>query len=222
MIKICGFSVSNYYNKIKIVLREKGVPFEEEYVGLNKDTPRLAQSPQRKIPFIDVDGRVITESQAIAEYLEDAYPQPPLYPQDAMARAQVRELIEVLELYLELPARTLYKEAFFGGTVSEEVKDSAARELARGVKALAALAKFSPFIAGAAFTHADCAAAVHFPLVSLATRSVLGTDVLEPVAAVKPYLKMLQERASIKLTNEERKEAQTAMAAARAGRPAPG
>ena len=218
MIKLCGFGVSNYYNKIKIVLREKGVPFEEEYVGLNKDTPRLAQSPQRKIPFLDVDGRIITESQAISEYLEDAYPNPPLYPKDAMARAHVRELIEVIELYLELPARTLYKEAFFGGTVSQEVKDAAASELARGVKALGVLAKFSPYIAGDSFTHADCAAAVHFPLVSISSRKIIGGDVLAPVASVKPYLAMLQERASIKITNDERKQAEAAMAAARAAR----
>ena len=117
MITLCGFAVSNYYNKIKIILREKGVPFEEEYVGLNRDTARLAQSPQRKIPFIDIDGRILTESQAIAEYLEDVYPVPRLYPQDAYERARCRELVEVIDLYLELPARTLYKQAFFGGTV---------------------------------------------------------------------------------------------------------
>ena len=109
MIKLCGFGVSNYYNKIKIILLAKGVPFVEEYVGVSHDSLRLQQSPARKIPFLDVDGLVLSESQAIAEYLEDSFSQPALYPADVLERARCRELIEIIELYLELPARRLYR-----------------------------------------------------------------------------------------------------------------
>jgi len=219
MLKLCGFPVSNYYNKVKIALLEKSIPFEEEYVALRADSKRLADSPARKIPFLDTGEGVIAESQAIAEFLEDAWPAPALMPAGAFDRARVRELIEVIELYLELPARRLYREAFFGGTVSQEAKDEARAELARGVAAFARLARFAPFVAGDTFTHADCAAIVHLPLVSLATRRIHGEDVLAGIDALRPYLKAMGERPAVRRTNDDRKAGEAAMAAAR-GRPA--
>jgi glutathione S-transferase len=218
MLRLCGFAVSNYYNKVKLALLEKGVPFEEEYVALRADVARLGDSAARKIPFLDTGAGILCESQAILEYLEDAYPTPALMPAEPLARARVRELVHVMELYLELPARRLYKEAFFGGTVSQETRDEAARELERGVKAFAALARFAPFVAGDALTIADCAAAVHLPLVSIATRKMYGTDVLAGIAPVRPYLAMLGERPAFARTAADRKAAEAAMAAARAAR----
>lgn len=215
MLKLCGFGVSNYYNKVKIALIEKGAVFEEEYVPLRAGVERLKDSPARKIPFLDTGHGVLSESQTICEYLEDAHPVPPLMPADPLARARVRELVEVIELYLELPARRLYKEAFFGGTVSQETKDEAKIEIARGATALAALAKFSPYIAGADFTQADCAAVVHLPLVSIASRKIYGEDALAAIEPLKPYLKMLGERPSIAKVATDRKAAEAAMAAAR-------
>jgi glutathione S-transferase len=216
MIKLCGFGVSNYYNKAKIALLAKGIAFEEEYVGVSHDSLRLQASPARKIPFLDVDGVVLSESQAISEYLEDAYPQPALYPSGAMERARCRELIQIIELYLELPARRLYREAFFGGTVSQEVKDLARPEIERGARALAATAKFAPYIAGSAFTFADCAAAVHLPVVSMAGKKIYGTDPLEAIDSLGPYLELLAMHPAVGKTREDRKKAEAAMIAARA------
>jgi glutathione S-transferase len=216
MLKLCGFPVSNYYNKVKIALLEKGVPFEEEYVALRADVARLADSPARKIPFLDIGEGVISESQAIVEYLEDAYPNPGLMPSSAFERARVRELISVIELYIELPARRLYKEAFFGGKVSEETKDEAKKELVRGATALGRLARFSPYVAGTAFTFADCAAIVHLPLASIASKKIYGEDVLGGIEPLRGYLKMLGERPAIRKTQDERKAAEAAMLAARA------
>lgn len=207
MLKLCGFAVSNYYNKIKIALIEKGLPFEEEQVMVSQDPALLVRSPMGKVPFLDFgDGRFLTESQVILEYLEDAHPAKPLYPRDPVDRARVRELIAHLELDLELPARRLYRAAFFGGMLSDETKQLVQMELEKGVRAFMKLAKFSPWVAGAEFTAADCAAAVHLPLVSLATKTIYGADVLGQHAdAVKAYLKMAGERPSIKKTNDDRK-----------------
>ena len=81
------------------------------------------------------------------------------------------------------------------------------KELAKGVRAFKQLAKFSPFLAGASLSYADCAAGVHLPLVSLSTKIVFGRDVLEDCAPVKPYLKMLNERPAFKKMNDDRKAA---------------
>ncbi len=216
MLKLGGFAVSNYYNKVKAALLEKGIAFEEVFCMTSQDEAYLKRSPMGKVPYLEIDGQFLCESQVICEYLEDTHPRAPLYPKDALERARVRELITVIELHMELVARRLYAQAFFGGTVSDETKKQVEKELAKGVRAFKQLAGFSPFIAGANMTYADCAAGVHLPLVSLSSKIVLGHDVLEDCAAVKPYLKMLNERPAFGKVNDERKAATEAMAAARA------
>lgn len=214
MLRLCGFHLSNYHNKVRIALLEKGVPFEEDPTCTPSQKDEfLARSPMGKVPFLELDdGRRLAESEVIAEYLEDAYPQKPLLPKDPFERAKVRELVTVTELHLELPARRLYRGVFFGGKVSDEVKQSVQKDLAKGVRALKALVKFDPYIAGRELTLADCAAFVHLPLVSLATKLAFGRDVLEDIAPLKPYLKMLGERPAFRKVNEDRKAAQSALA----------
>ena len=214
MLRLCGFHLSNYHNKVRIALLEKGIGFEED-AGCrpSQNDEFLARSPMGKVPFVELDGGVrLSESQAICEYLEEAYPQKPLYPRDPLARAKVRELIIVTELHLELVARRLYRQAFFGGTISDEMKQMTEKDLGKGVRALGQLAKFSPYIAGPELTLADCSAFVHLPLVTLSTRIIYGRDFLEGMPQVKPYLKMLGERPAFARVNEDRKSAQAALA----------
>jgi glutathione S-transferase len=210
MLKLCGFATSNYYNKVKMQLMEKGVPFEEVLVWPSQDEAHLARSPRGKLPYIEVDGRTLAESSAIGEYIEEAYPQKPLLPKDPFERAKVRELLVFLELHVELVMRRLYAEAFFGGKVSDETKEEVQRDIAKGARAFKALAKFEPYVAGRELTVADCAAFVHLPLVSMATKLAYGTDALEDVPQVKPYLKMLGERPAFARVNEDRKAASAA------------
>jgi glutathione S-transferase len=214
MLRLCGFHLSNYHNKVRIALLEKGIAFEEDAACRpSQQDEFLARSPMGKVPFVELDGGVrLAESQAICEYLEEAYPQKPLYPRDPLARAKVRELIIVIELHLELVARRLYRQAFFGGSISDELKRSVEKDLAKGVRAFGQLAKFSPYIAGAELTLADCSAFVHLPLVTLSTRIIYGRDFLEGMPQVKPYLKMLGERPAFARVNEDRKSAQAALA----------
>ena len=205
MLRLCGFSVSNYYNKVKLALLEKGVPFEEETVYTSQDETMRKESPMGKVPFLRTDSGVLTESQALIEYIEDVYPEHPLYPAEAFARAKCREMIEHIELHLELPARRLYAEAFFGGSVSDETKKEVDKLLTKGLRSVAQLAHFDPFIAGKDFSHADCAAWVHLPLVSQATKKIYGRDfVYELFPAAKPYLKLIAERPQAQRVNADR------------------
>lgn len=205
-LKLCGFAVSNYYNKVKMQLLEKGVPFEEALVWLSQDEAHLARSPRGKVPYIEVDGRTLAESSVIAEYIEDAYPQNPLLPKDAFERAKVRELVVFIDLHVELVARRLYAEAFFGGTISDETKQQVEKELPRGLKAMMQLARFAPFAAGPALTLADCSAVQHLPLVSMATKKIYGRDFLEPYPQVAAYLKAMNQRPAVQKIAADRKE----------------
>lgn len=204
MIKLVGFASSNYYNKVKLVLLEKGIEFAEELNWASKDEATLASSPLGKVPFIVTDQGPLCESQVIVDYLEDAYPQRPLLPRDPFARAKLRELMTFMELHLELVAKRLYPQAFLGGTVAPTVIESVRAELTRNIAAFARLARFSPYIGGAEFTLADCAALMHLPLVSMATRKIYGDDLLAGLP-VGDYLKMAGDRDSVRRVAADRK-----------------
>ena len=180
MITLCGFPVSNYYNKAKMAMLEKNVPFTEETV-MTKSTDEsvLNASPLAKIPFIKTAQGGLCESQAILDFLESAHPTPALVPADPFARGKVSELNTFIDWHLEIAARQLYGQAFFGGAVlADDVKASIRAQLEKNIAGFKRLAKFSPYLAGDTFTQADISGFVSLPLVGRATKIIYGEDLL--------------------------------------------
>ena len=202
MLTLCGFSASNYYNKVKLALLEKGLPFTEELAWVGETD--LSATPLGKVPYLRTPQGTLCESAVIADYIETAYPQPALLPADPFAAAKVRELITFLELHLELVARNLYPQAFFGGTVSDTAKEKVGAQLQKHIAAFGQLAQFSPYVGGDTFTMADCAAIVHLPLVSSATKIIYGKDYLADLP-VRDYLARMAERPHVQRVNADRK-----------------
>lgn len=202
MLTLCGFAGSNYYNKVKFALLEKDVPFQEELAWVGETDAQA--TPLGKVPYLKTEQGPLCESGVIMEYIEDRYPQTPLRPTDPYAAAKVRELVTFLELHLELEVRKLYPEAFFGGKVSDSIKEKTGQQLEKNAKAFAQLVKFAPFVAGEALTLADCAAVVHLPLVSGATKIIYGRDFLADLP-VREYLKRMGERPALQQVNADRK-----------------
>lgn len=206
-ITLCGSTISNYYNKVKLALLEKGIPFTEEKVGTgSKDEAVLSATPLGKVPFIRTPKGAMCESQVILDYIEATHPQPALIPPDAWQAAKVRELIAFIDLHLELVARELYPKAFFGGELSEANAARIRRQLEKHIAGFKRLAKFSPYVAGEVFTLADCAAFASLPLVSMATKAVYGEDLLAAAGIdIKPYMKLVGERPSAQKVVADRK-----------------
>lgn len=215
MITLCGFAISNYYNKVKLALLEKGLPFTEEWVTTgSKDEAVLSCSPLGKVPYIRTAQGPLSESQVIVDYLEAAYPEHPLLPADPYAAAKVRELCTYLDLHVELCGRELYGQAFFGGSCPPETQEKVRRQLTKNLAALRRLLKMAPYAAGDAFTLADCSAFATLPTVAGATKAVLGADlVAEAGIDWKAHLKLLGERPSVQKVNADRKAAQEKYAA---------
>lgn len=207
MIVLCGFPLSNYYNKVKMALLEKGIPFTEERVGTGGTSEAtLSASPLGKVPFLRTPQGPLCESQVIVDWLEAAWPQPPLVPADPYAAAKVRELATFIDLHLELVARELYPQAFFGGTVSETTKARVRKQLERHISGFKRLARFSPYVAGDDFTLADCSAWTNLPLVGLSTKAVLGEDLLAAQGVDwKGYARRVGERPSAARIAADRK-----------------
>jgi len=210
MLTLCGMCLSNYYNKVKMVLLEKHVPFAEEFVKTGRaEEAVLAASPLGKIPFLRTEHGTICESQPIVEYLEARWPEPPLLPGDAWGAAKVRELVTFVDLHLELVARELYPQAFFGGTVSESNAARVRKLLQKNIGGFKRLARFAPYVAGETFTLADCAAWPSLPLVGLASRLVLGEDLLLAAGIDwKAYAKVVGGRESAQRITADRKAEQ--------------
>ena len=212
MLTLCGFSASNYYNKVKLALLEKGVPFQEQLAWVGQSD--LAASPLGKVPYLLTPEGPLCESAVIADYIEAAYPTPALVPAQAFAAAKVRELITFMELHLELVARNLYPQAFFGGTVSEAAREKVGAQLEKNIAAFGKLASFAPYVAGDSFSMADCAAIVHLPLVSSATKAIYGRDYLAELP-VRDYLARMAERPHVQRINADRKTSTAEMLARR-------
>jgi glutathione S-transferase len=219
MFVLCGFTISNYYNKVKLALLEKGVAFTEELVPNGKKSDLVLEAtPLGKVPFIRTAHGTLCESQVIMDYIEAAYPTPPLMPADPWQAAKVRELITFIDLHLELVARELYGKAFFGGELSDGNAERVRKLLTKHIAGFHQLAKFAPFVAGDTFTQADCAAYASLPIVAMATRAVYGEDLLAAAGIdLKSYGKLIGSRPSAQRVTADRKADQERAAAAKTG-----
>ncbi|AMO22455.1 glutathione S-transferase [Ramlibacter solisilvae] len=208
MITLHGSPISNYHNKAKLVLLEKGIPFEERVIAFrDKNEAMLAASPLGKIPFLTTEQGSLCESQVIAEYLEQIQPEPPLLPRDPFAAAKVRELATFLDWHLEMATRQLYGAAFFGATpLSESNAARIRREIEQKIAGLKRLLKMAPYAVGDSFTLADCCAFVDLPLVGIATKTIYGEDLLLANGVdYKPYVKFIGERPAAQKVMADRK-----------------
>src|SRR5699024_1854533 len=125
MLKLHGFCASNYVNMVKFALLEKGADFQFITRYPDQKSGTLAISPMGKMPALETEHGMLAETQVILEYNDQVAGGPALLPDDQFQRARVRQLMHMIELYVELPARSCYPEAFFGGQVSDETKERA-------------------------------------------------------------------------------------------------
>jgi glutathione S-transferase len=207
MITLCGTPISNYYNKVKLALLEKGIPFDEERTGTPGiglvDPAQFAYSPLGKVPFVRTEHGSLCESQVIVDYIEARWPEPPLLPADPFGAAKVREIATFADLHLELVVREL-----------DANKERVKAKLVKHIHGFRQLARFSPYVAGETFTLADCSAWAHLPVAVLATKAIYGEDLLAAGGIeVRAYTSMLAERPSIQRVVTDRKAEQTALAA---------
>jgi glutathione S-transferase len=113
-MKLYSGPLSLYSRKIEIALAEKGLPFEREMVPFSqaqgyqpKHPAVVAANPKGQVPVL-IDGDLtLFDSTLIFEYLEEAYPKPPLFPADARARARCRLLELSADDVLMAPVRLL-------------------------------------------------------------------------------------------------------------------
>lgn len=162
-LKLVSFDLCPYVERSRIVLLEKDVPHEVEFIDLaNKPAWFLAISPMGRVPVLIVDDRPIFESMVINELLDELYPRPALLPGDPVARAEARAWI-VFANDVVMPgggaAMTALAGGFTGGDLARPL--AALRDAFRKLEAQVERGR-GPFLLGEPFTLVDAAFAPFF------------------------------------------------------------
>ena len=99
-MKLYSFFRSGTSHRLRIALNLKGLAYEQIAVDLRREEHLgdafKAINPQQLVPVLEADERLMIQSPAIIEWLEERYPTPPLLPGDAGDRAQVRALAAIV------------------------------------------------------------------------------------------------------------------------------
>jgi stringent starvation protein A len=170
-----------YCARVRIVLAEKRIEYETVEIDLD-DRPAwiYEKNPLGKVPILEEDAFVLHESAVIDEYLDERYPEPPLWPADPGERALGRLLVfrfdELSKPYYALRR----KEA------------GAGERLDRALAWLEALLAGQPFLSGREYGLADIA---YVPWI-LRARDRMGID-LDPFPALSAWVERLEQRPAI-------------------------
>ena len=137
MLKIYGALLSPFVRKVRCVLTEKNVPYELVATNpFDKSADFVRRSPLGRIPALeDEQGRALADSTVIAEYLEERFPTPPLFPRDPYERARVRWFDEYADGGM---AASLTAKVFFQRVISAKLIKGGCDEaiVASGLKEL--------------------------------------------------------------------------------------
>ena len=101
-MKLIGAIASPYVTRVVMFARIKGLdlPLEDAPGGSPRSEEYLALTPIGKIPSLDVDGRILAESEVICEYLEDAYPEKSGFPDNNLDKATSRLISRIVDVYI--------------------------------------------------------------------------------------------------------------------------
>ena len=168
MIRLYHVPLSPFCRKVRLSLSEKKLDVElveERY--WERDPDFIRRSPAGKVPVLKMDGRTMTESSAICEYIEERFPEPPLLPRDPGERQEVRRIVAYFDdtFHAQVTSKLLYervnkKITKEGYPDSGNVK-SGARAIKGHLDYLERLLEERRWLAGNALSLADFAAAAH-------------------------------------------------------------
>ena len=163
-VKLDSYFRSSAAYRALIALNLKGLPYEMVAVHLTKDggqqhKPEFhAVNPQERVPALELSsGEVLTQSLAIVEYLDDIEPNPPFLPADALARAKVRAIAQIVACDIH-PLNNLIALQYLKRTLKHEQAEIDAwyhHWVIEGFKAIEAMIGPGPYACGAHVTLAD-------------------------------------------------------------------
>ncbi len=168
MNRLYHFALSPFCRKVRLVLAEKKIDVElvdEKY--WEPTTEFLRRNPAGQVPILKIDGMMLSESNAICEYLEETAPEPPLLPSDPKGRAEVRRLVGWFDdkFHAEVTANLVYervnKKIMRGGYPDGRAVKTGAARIKYHMDYMTWLLDHRRWLAGDRLTLADFTAAAH-------------------------------------------------------------
>ncbi|MBS0618179.1 MAG: glutathione S-transferase family protein [Spirochaetes bacterium] len=194
MIRLHGFPISNYYNRIQMALRIKGLAYEEVRAAPSRDADYLAINPLGVIPTLEIDGVFLAETHPTLEYLDEVYGETTrLMPQNALERHRVRQIVNYIDIHIDKPLRLLRDFQSKYLVDIEPFKELVRLETVRAIDGLNRIVKFSPYIAGNEISLADCAAYTTLPWFAELALRYLGDNLLAALKGFDEYKNFLDQ-----------------------------
>lgn len=168
MARLYHVPLSPFCRKVRLSLAEKKIEVElveEKY--WEQDADFMRRNPAGKVPVLRIDDVTMTESTAICEYIEETRPEPPLIPKDAIARQEMRRLVNWFDdkFHHEVTSKLLYervnKKMMGKGYPDSTNVKAGAKAIKYHLDYMTWLLDHRRWLAGDAMTLADFAAAAH-------------------------------------------------------------
>lgn len=198
---LISFDLCPYVERSRVVLHEKGQPFDQVFIDLkNKPDWFLKLSPRGKVPVLVVDEVPIFESAVINEFLEEVLPEPALLPEGAVARARARSWVAFANDVLMEGLGTLW---FAGGDEArvEQGLTTVRKALERIEEALRKREE-GTYFSGASFGLVDATLAPVFT--RWASMEAMGWGaLLDGLEEVQAYSRALLARESVQAARAE-------------------
>jgi glutathione S-transferase len=156
MIRVWRIPFSTNVERVALALGHKGLAAEWVDVDRLDRAAVLEVSGQPLVPVLEENGRIVVDSTAILEYLEDRYPDPPLYPSDESRRAEAVLLIDWFNRVWKKPPNELERMLSVEERVEKRVR-AQAEELERSRDRFEALLAGRRYLLGDEFSAVDCA-----------------------------------------------------------------
>ena len=167
MITLYNVPVSSYGAKVRIILRHKGLTWTELPPPDGYGSPAYrAIIPAGTVPAIISGELSLADSEAIAEYLDEAYPASPMMPADIAARARAREISRFHDTRLEPILRGYFGQIAPANRDADTIAANA-RLLQDRLDQLAAMTQPAPLMTGSQLAIADCGFVASFIIIAL-------------------------------------------------------
>lgn len=198
-LRLLGYPVSNYVNIVRAALLEKQLPFEFVVTRASREPDFRRMSPLGKIPVLDTGEGYLSETVAILDYLDDEYPGVPLRHPDSFSRARSRQIINLVQLYVEAQVRQLFPGAFMGGNNTAATEASVRAMLDRATAALSQLLTPFPFLFGERPGQIYLFLFYNLYIAERVSRFVYQRSIIDEIGGLDEWLAVMHDRPSTQL-----------------------
>jgi glutathione S-transferase len=203
---VYGPSFSTYARTVRVVLEEKGVPYQLKPVniiaGEGHSSEHMGRHPFGKVPAFEHDGFSLYETGAISRYIDRVFPGPALQPDDPKRAARMDQIIAVIDSYAygSIVGKVVWQRLVVpmqGGQADEATIQNSLDTVRLSLAEFERLKGSNAFLAGPEISLADCFLA---PIFAYLTMTPDAEALLRPVPGLRQWWAAISERPSMQNT----------------------